>query len=222
VWRLHAGGWRVRYDPSVHDGHHEPTTWPALLARRLRYGTSAAPLALRHPSNIPPLVVDPWPAMTVAALLSRRPAAALAWFALSVLATRRVLRAHDLPTPGAWRVDATAAVRTWLGAGRYATQYATPVLLACLLGGGRARWRRRAAAVSLLVGPGLAAWARHPSVLDPVRYVSATVADDMAYGAGVWAGCVKHCTVAPLRPEVRWQSHGLPSRRAQDGKRGSS
>jgi GT2 family glycosyltransferase len=221
VWRLHAGGWRVRYDPSVEVGHHEPTTWPALLARRLGYGTSAAPLALRHPGNIPPLVVDPWPAMTVAALLSRRPAAAVASFAVSVLATRRLLRAHDLPTRDAWRVTATAAYRTWLGVGRYATRYATPLLLACLLGGGRARWGRRAAAASLLVGPGLVGWARHPRLLDPFRYISAAVADDIAYGAGVWAGCVKHRTIAPLRPNVRWRSRGLPSRRAQKRRRGT-
>jgi mycofactocin system glycosyltransferase len=200
VWRLHAGGWRVRYDPSVGVGHHEPATWPALLVRRLRYGTSAAPLALRHPGNIPPLVVDPWLATTVAALLGRRPATACASFALAVLSTRRVLRAHDLPTAQAWRANAGAAVKTWLGAGRYATRYAAPLLLAGLLGGRRARWGRRAAAVSLLVGPGLAGWARHPNTLDPLRYVSAAVADDIAYGAGVWAGCLKHRTVAPLRP----------------------
>ena len=46
VWRLHEAGWRIRYDPAVQVAHHEPATWPALLARRYRYGTSAAPLAL--------------------------------------------------------------------------------------------------------------------------------------------------------------------------------
>lgn len=205
VWRLHAGGWRVRYDPSVRVGHHEPATWSALLARRWRYGASAAPLALRHPGNIPPLVVGPWPAMTVAAVLSRRPAPAVASYALSVLATRRLLRAHDLPTGGAWRVNATAVARTWLGIGQYATQYAAPLLLAGLLRGGRARWGRRTAVGSLLVGPGLARWARSPYLLDPFRCVAAAMADDIAYGAGVWAGCVEHRTLAPLRPYVRWQ-----------------
>lgn len=213
VWRLHAAGWRIRYDPSVRVGHHEPTTWSALLARRLRYGASAAPLALRHPGNIPPLIVGPWPALTVAAILGRRPAAAAAAFGLSVLATRRVLRAHDLPAADAWRVNTAAVSRTWLGVGQYATQYAAPVLLACLLGRGRGRWGRRATAVSLLVGPGLARWARHPRVLDPVRTVVASVADDIAYGAGVWAGCVTHRTVAPLRPYFQWQTHDLPRKR---------
>ena len=204
VWRLHAGGWRIRYDPAVRVSHHEPTTWPALLGRRLRYGTSAAPLAERHPRNIPPLVLDPWPAMTVAALLTRRPVAAVAAFALSVLTTSRTLRAHDLPTAGALRVNAVNAAKTWLGAGRYATQYATPLLLALMLPGGRARWGRRAAVASLLVGPPLAAWATRRPAVDPVRFAAAALADDIAYGAGVWAGCVKHRTTTPLRPIVRW------------------
>lgn len=204
VWRLHTGGWRIRYDPAVHVSHQEPATWPALLARRLRYGTSAAPLAVRHPRNIPPLVLDPWPAMAVAALLARRPVAAGAAFALSVLTTNRTLRAHDLPASDVLRVKATAAAKTWLGTGRYATQYATPLLLALMLPGGRARWGRRAVAASLLFGPPLAAWATRRPAVDPIRFTAAALADDIAYGAGVWAGCVQHRTTTPLRPIVMW------------------
>jgi mycofactocin system glycosyltransferase len=202
VWRLHAGGWRVRYDPTVRVSHHEPTTWPALLGRRLRYGTSAAPLAQRHPRNIPPLVVDPWSAVTVAALLIRRPVGAVAAFTVSVLSMDRRLREHDLPTADAWRISTVTAAKTWLGAGRYTTQYAAPLLLALMLPGGRGRWGRRAALASLLVGPPLAAWASRRPALDPVRFAAAAIADDMAYGAGVWAGCLRHRTTAPLRPVV--------------------
>jgi len=204
VWRLHAGGWRIRYDPAVRVGHHEPTNWPELLGRRLRYGTSAAPLAQRHPRNIPPLVVDPWPAATVAALLARRPVAAVAAFAVSVCVTQRSLRAHDLPTMGALRVNAVNAAKMWLGAGRYATQYASPLLLALLLPGGRARWGRRAAVASLLLGPPLAAWATRRPAVDPVRFAAVALADDIAYGSGVWAGCIKHRTLTPLRPVIGW------------------
>ncbi len=204
VWRLHNGGWRVRYDPSVRVSHHEPTTWPALLARRLRYGTSAAPLAQRHPRCIPPLILDPWPAVTVAALLARRPAAAATALALSVLTTRRTLRSHGLPTAGAWRVNAEAAARTWLGVGRYATAYATPLLAGLMLAGGRARWRRRAAVASLLVGPPLVAWATERPPIDPFLFATAAIADDIAYGAGVWTGGLRHRTITPLRPVIRW------------------
>jgi hypothetical protein len=192
----------VRYDPTVRVGHTAPSTWPALLSRRARYGTSAAPLALRHPRNIPALVVDPWPAATVAALLGRRPLAAATAFAASARSTRSMLGAHDLPTEGMWSHSAGACAKTWLGAGRYATQYAAPLLLAGLLAGGRRRWGRRAALASLLAGPGLVAWATRRPGIDPFRYVAATIADDVAYGAGVWAGCVKHRTIRPLRPIV--------------------
>ncbi|MFZ0046031.1 MAG: mycofactocin biosynthesis glycosyltransferase MftF, partial [Streptosporangiaceae bacterium] len=76
IWRLHDAGWRVRYDPSVRVPHDGPVRWPGLLGRRYRYGTSAAPLARRHPASLAPLVLQPWPAITVAALLGRRPAVA--------------------------------------------------------------------------------------------------------------------------------------------------
>jgi hypothetical protein len=200
VWRLHAAGWRIRYDPAVRVGHHEPATWPALLARRHGYGTAAAPLALRHPDNIGALVVDPWPALAVAALLARRPVAAAAAFAVSVLAAGHTLRTRDLPTAGVVGLKAADAAKTWLGAGGYATRYAAPLLLGLLLPGGRARAGRRAAAASLLLGPPLVAWATRLPALDPIRYCVAALADDIAYGAGVWAGCLRHRTLAPLRP----------------------
>jgi hypothetical protein len=72
VWRLHDAGWRIRYDPAVRVSHHEPRGWAPLLARRFRYGTSAAPLAMRHPGQVPPVVLHPWPALTVAGLLAGR------------------------------------------------------------------------------------------------------------------------------------------------------
>src|SRR5262249_52454453 len=92
VWRLHAAGWRSRYDPATRVSHHEPEGWAALLARRFRYGTSAAPLALRHPGQVPPLVLHPWPALTVAGLVAGWPEAAGLSFTGSVLAMRRTVR----------------------------------------------------------------------------------------------------------------------------------
>jgi mycofactocin system glycosyltransferase len=206
VWRLHTRGWRIRYDPAVQVSHHEPATWLSLLARRRRYGTSAAPLALRHSRYIPAMVLHPWPAMTVAALLARRPVAAGTAFAVSVLTKSRMLQAHELPTSDVLRVNATAVAMTWLGGGRYLTQYASPLLVALMLPGGRRRWGRRAAAASLLLGPSLAAWATRRPAVDPIRYAAVALAEDIAYGAGVWAGCIQHRTVRPLRPVVSWHS----------------
>ena len=201
-WRLHAAGHRIRYAPDVHVGHHEPETWRALLGRRARYGTSAAPLARRHPGNLAPLVLHPWPALTVAALLARRPLLAAGGFGGAVFSMRKTLRDNDIPTDGVVRAMGTAVHQTWLGAGRYGTQFAAPVLAALLVPRG---WGRRAAVASLLLGPPLTAWAKRRPDLDPVRYTAGALADDIAYGAGVWAGCLTHRTAAPVRPEIAWR-----------------
>jgi mycofactocin system glycosyltransferase len=204
VWRLHEAGWRVRYDPAVRVEHDEPDTTAALLARRFRYGTSAAPLAVRHPTSVPPLVLHPWPSLTVAALLARRPVLAGAAFAASVLTMISTLRRASVPSTGVVRPMAFAVWQTWLGIGRYATQFASPVLAALLVApGGRTaarHWGRRAAVASLLLGPALTASAKKRRV----RAVLDTLADDIAYGSGVWAGCLAERTTVPVRPVIAW------------------
>ena len=57
VWRLHAAGWRNPLRPGGPGFPPRADGWAALLARRFRYGSSAAPLALRHPGQVPPLVL---------------------------------------------------------------------------------------------------------------------------------------------------------------------
>ena len=212
VWRLHEAGWRIRYDPAVVVRHHEPATWPALLARRYRYGTSAAPLASRHPGDVPPLVLHPWPAATAAALIARRPVAAAAAFGASVLTMHQTLRRARVPRRGAARAMLTATGQTWLGMGRYATQFAAPLLAVAVAApgrqhAGRPRGRglgRRAIAASLLLGPPLAAWLTGSRQLDPARFALGRVADDIAYGLGVWSGCLSQRTAAPVRPVIAW------------------
>ena len=208
VWRLHEAGWRVRYDPAAQVFHHEPDGWPALLARRFRYGTSAAPLAQRHPGQVPPLVLHPWPALTAAGLLAGSPAVAGLSFTASVLAMRATLHRAGLPAHGVLPAMLPATRQTWLGVGRYACQYGAPVLAAALVapgGTGRARrWARRAAAGSLLLGPPLTAWIARRQALDPVRYVLGHLADDVAYGTGVWAGALRARSTAPVRPVIAW------------------
>ena len=208
VWRLHDAGWRIRYDPAVQVAHQEPGTWRALLARRFRYGTSAAPLAARHPGQVPPLVLYPWPALAVAGLAGALPSVAALGFTGSVLAMRRALHRAGLPARGTVPAMWEAGRQTWLGTGRYACQFGMPVLAAAILApgrGGRARrWARRAAAASLLLGPPLTAWSSRRQELDPVRYVLGHLADDVAYGAGVWAGALRARSSAPVRPVLAW------------------
>ncbi|HEX4655097.1 MAG TPA: glycosyltransferase [Mycobacteriales bacterium] len=99
VWRLVAGGWSVRYDPSVVVGHVAPRSQAARLARRYRYGTSAGPLARRH-------------------------GAAISGPALSgLVAPLRLglLRDAGMPTTDAVRVAAMAPLRTTAALLRWST-----------------------------------------------------------------------------------------------------
>ncbi|WP_432992022.1 mycofactocin biosynthesis glycosyltransferase MftF [Dactylosporangium sp. CA-233914] len=209
IWRLHHAGWRIRYDPAVQVQHDEPRTWPALLSRRFRYGSSAPQLARRHPAEMRPLVVSALPTVTVAALLARRPLAAGAGFTAAVAAAARTL--HRAGVPGGPVRDAVPAMlgatyRTWLNLGRYSVQFASPLLLAAVLAPAvrheRRPWTRRLGAASLLIGPGLAGWCRHRPRLDPLRFTAAAIADDIAYGSGVWFGSIRHRTLSAVRPVI--------------------
>src|SRR5208283_3434587 len=55
VWRLAEAGWDVRYVPASTVAHDGPATFGALVERRAFYGSTAAPLALRHPGAMAPL-----------------------------------------------------------------------------------------------------------------------------------------------------------------------
>ncbi|WP_330255113.1 mycofactocin biosynthesis glycosyltransferase MftF [Nocardia sp. NBC_00565] len=206
IWRLHRAGWRIRYDPAVQVEHEEPATIGDLLIRRFRYGTSAAPLAQRHPSAIPPLVVAPGPALTVLAVLMRQPLLAGVGIVMSVCSTIRALRRAGAPLNRAVPATVTGVYQTWLGIGRYCTQFAAPLLaLACATPPGRrrsTRWRWRAAAGSLLLGPAVTRWAKQRNKRNPIGAVLTDIADDIAYGAGVLSGCLRQRIATPLRPRV--------------------
>jgi mycofactocin system glycosyltransferase len=204
IWRLDAAGWRVRYDPSVQVRHQEPRRWTDRLGRRFRYGTSAAPLARRHPDALAPLVIHPWPTLAVAGLLTRRPLMASVGLAASTVAMRGALRRADIANLGAVRLTSVSITRTWLDLGRYVTQFAAPILVAALVAPATSsgRWTRRFAAASLMTASPISTWLTRRPPINPVTFVAGQIADDAAYGAGVYAGCVRHATLTPLRPTV--------------------
>jgi mycofactocin system glycosyltransferase len=199
VWRLLDDGWRIRYEPSVVVCHHEPTSWAGLLVRRFHYGTSAGPLARRHPGRLAPVDLRPGPTSVVAALLARRPRAA-AILGLTSTATLAVrVRRHGIPVTQSARWSAQSVGWTLVGMGRAATTVAGPVLVLVAL---RAR-RWSPVALLLLLAPPVVEWRKRQPELDPIRWSVASVLDDMAYGAGVWVGCIRARSFGPLLPSVR-------------------
>jgi mycofactocin glycosyltransferase len=199
VWRLLDEGGRVRYVPAVTVHHREPSTWVGLLTRRFRYGTSAGPLSRRHPDRLALVELRPWPTAAVAAALAGRPRMAAAVVVASATVLAR--RVHPLGIPPGLAVRWTFEGTGWtaIGLGRAATMLAGPAVLC-------AAWRSRRAAVMVallvLIPPVVEWWRRRPD-LDPGRWALVSLADDVAYGAGVWTGCLRERSLRPLLPAVR-------------------
>jgi len=196
VWRLVEAGWRVRYVPTVTVSHAEPDRWRPLLARRLRYGTSAAPLSTRHPGNLAPVELRPLATLAALAALSGRPRVAITALTCSALTLTRTVRSLGVPAAQAWTWSVQGAAWTAIGLGRSTTMLAGPVLAVAVVRGGRGR----RAALALAVLPPVVEWVRTQPDLDLPRWVAASIADDVAYGAGVWLGCLRTRSWGPLLP----------------------
>jgi hypothetical protein len=62
--------------------------------------------------------------------------------------------------------------------------------------------RTRRPLVAAAVLPALLDWGRRRPDLDPLLYCGLHLLDAAAYGAGVWAGCVRERTAEPLLPRL--------------------
>jgi mycofactocin system glycosyltransferase len=198
VWRLHEAGWAVRYEPAatvVHPPRPDAAAW---LRQRYDYGSSAAPLAARHRSAVAPLTVSGWSALAWALICARRPAAGAAvGIGTTVLLARR-LGALEHP----WREAVTLAGRGHLAAGRLCADAVRRAWWPAALGVA-AGWRRaRPGIAAAFIVPPLLEWVRERPALGPGRWLLARVADDTAYGAGVWAGAVRMRSAAALVPDL--------------------
>jgi mycofactocin glycosyltransferase len=201
VWRLHDAGWRVRFVPQATVEHEEPSTWPGLLLRRFRYGTAAAALLRRHPGRLSHAVLRSWPATAVVLALAGRPRATLALSAAHAAVLSLRLRKNGVRPARACLWAAAGVGHTVVGIGHAATMFTAPVLFAALV----PRRTRRQALVLLAAAP-LAEWARTRPRLDPLRWTAACIADDIAYGTGVWRGCLIDRTLEPIRPTLSWRA----------------
>jgi mycofactocin system glycosyltransferase len=201
VLRLHAAGWRLRYEPSSRVAHDHRTDLRQWWLRKAFYGTGAAPLALRHPGAVPPMVLSPWAAAVAGALLARRPLLAAGVAAWAV--RRLVPQLPELSRPwlAATRIVGLGAAGAAGQTADAITRHYWPIaVLACAAG---RRARRTVAAVAL--AEGVVDWIRHRHRDPAVRpgllgHLVAHRLDDLGYGAGLWWGALRHRTLEPLRP----------------------
>jgi len=198
VWRLVAAGWDVRYVPTSTVAHAGPDTARSWLIRRAFYGTTAGPLSRRHPDALAPLRTSAWSSATWGLLAARRPVLAAGTLAAPILMLAQRLRGLvDEPLTVATRIAGGGTARSALPALSGLTRAWSPALVLGLLFG-----RTRRAAALALIAPALNDLVSAPGDLDPVRYTALHVADDLAYGAGLWRGCLDARTLRPLIPHI--------------------
>jgi mycofactocin system glycosyltransferase len=205
TWRLLEAGQRVRYEPGLIVTHPVRPDFGAWLRQRYSYGRSAAPLARRHPGALAPVSVSAWSASSWLLAAGGLPAVGVGVGAVAALQLPGRLQGLDHPwaeglrlagsgTWSAWRPLSTAVTRTWWPAA---------------LGASLVSKRARRAVFAAVVIPPLVDWCQGERSLDPARYFALRIADDLAYGAGVWAGCVGERTAEALRPDL----HSWPGRK---------
>ena len=186
IWRLHANGKTVRYDPSV-VVHHEPrTSFASWWEQRVGYGRSSAALAMRHGNvRVAPLVTSPW---SIAALLflivPRRRLLGIAGFVGATCAAVQRLRRRvpDLSVNDASNIVLNGTQHTAVAGARAVRRVWWPMLLVL---SPFSRSSRRVVVLSFLA-------ARTPMA----------ALDDVAHGVGIWSGSLSARVFGAVLPRI--------------------
>ena len=197
VWRLLEADVVCRYEPAV-TVHHSPRA--SLLdawKQRVSYGSAAAPLDQRHRGAATPLRINRWSAGAWGTLACGYPLIGLIIGAASTVALERKISSQ----PDSRQLALRLAGRGNIHAGRVIAQAMTrtwwPIALLLSLCSRRAR-RVTCAAIVL---PSLMAWFTKKPKVDPVSYCALKLADDVAYGTGVWKGVIATRDLGALTPK---------------------
>jgi mycofactocin system glycosyltransferase len=194
VWRLVAAGHRCRYEPTSTVNHRPRPSVRQWVRQRVAYGRSAPALDRKHRGAVAPLRMSGWSAAVWALVFARRPAAAVAVAGGTIVALRRKI--PDLPPAESVRLVGLGHLYAGRQVASAITRVWWPVAVLAALVVRRTRLPLLCAALV----PPLLDWRGRRGPLDPVRYVALHLADDVAYGTGVWIGAVELRTVGALAP----------------------
>lgn len=178
VWRLDEAGWRCRYEPGSTVWHRPRPTLFGRMRQQFGYGSSSAPLGIRHPRALAPYRSDGWTAFGWLLLAAGRFASAGVVVAANTI--RAVVKLPGVPTSTAVRLVMTGHAAAGGALARAVRRVWWPLLLpACV-------FSRR---VRIIMLASVAASPR-------------TVVGDVSFGAGVWVGMVRHRTWRPIAPQL--------------------
>lgn len=211
IWRVHASGNRVQYQPAGQIIHyHRERLW-TLLCRRADYASSEADLQQRHPAGWRTM---PMPAVSIMLLMalaftfvSAIAAITFCLLALSRIAFEIIKKQRGLKQLGVNlpRFQIAAAVGRGHIAAFYhlsanTTRYYGALLLVL-------SWYLPqllpVAALLLLVAP-VSDYRRLQPLLTLPAYTTLYWLEMAAYQFGVWRGCWQQRTLRPLLPRLQW------------------
>lgn len=209
IWRILAAGHTVRYQPNATVWHQPRPTLRAWLRQRYDYGTSAAPLANRHPGKLPCARASQWTLAGAALAAAGRPGLGLAVALSSAASLPQILQRKGVPREAALTLTsqgqlsavtmlAAAVRRGWwplLLPTQRGRQLLTASLLPCVAECIAQMLRMRS------ISQGAPENTEPHHRLNPTRWTALRIADDLAYSAGVITGCLQHRTIAPLLPQ---------------------
>jgi mycofactocin glycosyltransferase len=208
-WRLVEAGARLRYEPIAQVAHDHRTELRDWVKRKAFYGGSAAPLSVRHPDKIAPLMISGW-ALTAWILMALGSSFGyLASLFVAGLTGRRVAKSMQGTETQTWDVVTVAARSLWSAALQLASaicrHYWPVALVAAML----FRSCRRVVVVAAIVD-GVVDWANRRKAADEdarpiglLTYLVLKRIDDLAYGLGLWYGVLRERNVGPLKPQIR-------------------
>ncbi|WP_216897733.1 mycofactocin biosynthesis glycosyltransferase MftF [Nocardia alni] len=190
VWRLVAAGYVVRYQPDSVVWHSPRGTVREWLVQRIAYGSSAAPLARRHPGLLYCAHLSESVAVQAVSSVAGYPILGFAVGVVTGVRTAHRLRGRGLPL----RTAAGIAAAGELSAANQIAEAIRRVWWPLALPTRRGRILLAASYIPAVWHAVGQAWG--------VRWLALRVADDTAYGLGVWLGCLRERSLEPLLPRI--------------------
>ena len=178
VWRLDQAGWRCRYEPARSVHHRPRTSTIGRIRQQTGYGSSSAPLALRHPGALAPFRSNGWTAAVWSLVALGHPLAGAGLAAASSVAL--VPRLPDVDPAVSVRLAATGHLQAGRQLATAVRRAWWPLVLVASLVSRRARWI------------GLLAAAEAPRRL----------LVDVSFGWGMWRGMIRHREWGPIVPSI--------------------